>query len=142
MHHAPAIEHSRPKFKSPRKRATSLMHSLQAEAVSLSKAENPDVWDVSFRVGDAVEFVLGLANKDHREKVRGVVLGRYRKGMDEAVLIRDIIHGVPIERRILLHSPLVRSIRVIEENFVYKGRRRVKRSKLYYVRDMNPNSKF
>jgi Ribosomal protein L19 len=48
------------------------------------------------------------------------------------------VFGVPVERRVPLHSPLVRSIKVLESNFVYKNRRKVKRAKLYFLRDRNP----
>jgi len=37
-----------------------------------------------------------------------------------------------------LHSPLLRSLEVLEKNFVFKGKRKVKRAKLYYLSDRNP----
>lgn len=64
------------------------------------------------------------------ERMRGVVLGIFKKKMDTSVLIRDVIHGLPIERRIPLHSPLIQSLRVLEKNFVFKGKKRIKRAKL------------
>lgn len=134
-----------PKFKSPRKRASSLMQQLKNEAIERSKKENPKVWEVPFRVGDAIEFEIvaqGGVQSDKTEKVRGVVLGIFRKGLDHSVLIRDVLFGEPIERRIPLHSPLIRSLKVLETNFVFKGKKRIKRAKLYYLRDRNPLGKF
>jgi hypothetical protein len=33
---------------------------------------------------------------------------------------------------------MLRSIKVLEKNFVHKGKRKVKRAKLYYLSDRNP----
>ena len=129
-----------PKFKSPRKRASKLLEDLQNEAIQKSKADKPAVWETKFRVGDAIELELGRT-PDQVEKIRGVVLGIYKKKMDECVLLRDVVFGQPIERRIRLHSPLLQSVKLLEENFVYKGKRKVKRAKLYYMRDRNPLGK-
>jgi large subunit ribosomal protein L19 len=129
-----------PKFKSPRKRASNLLHELQSHGITISKAAKPAVWETTFRVGDAIELTLGR-NPDETEKIRGVVLGRYHKGLDESVLLRDVVFGQPVERRIKMHSPLLQSVTVLEENFVYKGKRKVKRAKLYFLRDRNPVGK-
>lgn len=132
------------KFKSPRKRASVLLHQLNTEAVEKSKAEKPSVWDVDFRVGDSIEMEVvaqGGASSDQLEKIRGVVLGIFKNKLDTSVLIRDIVMGTPVERRIPLHSPLLKSVKLLEKNFVFKGKRKVKRAKLYYLRDRNPNGK-
>jgi large subunit ribosomal protein L19 len=142
LHHGTRPRYrDQPKFKSPRKRASGLFNEIKEESIRLSKESRPKVWDVPFKVGDAIEIDVvaqgGVKSKD-TEKMRGVVLGIFRKGLDHSVLIRDVVFGEPIERRIPLHSPLLRSLRVIEENFVFKGKRKVKRAKLYYLRDRNP----
>jgi large subunit ribosomal protein L19 len=133
------------KFKSPRKRASILLNELNEEQIKASKEAKPKVWNVDFRVGDAVEVEMveqGGIDSDKIEKMRGVVLGIFRKKLDYSILIRDIMFGEPVEYRILLHSPLLRSIRVIEKNFIFKGKRKVKRAKLYYLRDRNPERTF
>ena len=38
-----------------------------------------------------------------------------------------------------MHSPLLRSIKVIEKNFVTKGRKKLHKAKLYYLRKRNPS---
>lgn len=142
LHHGQRPRYrEKPKFKSPRKRASKLLHEIQTEAIAESKAAKPAVWETPFRVGDAIELKMGRTPED-TDKIRGVVLGIYRKGMDESVLLRDVVFGQPVERRIPLHSPLVQSVTVLEENFVYKGKRRVKRAKLYFLRDRNPVGTF
>lgn len=146
LHHGqrPRYRQETPKFKSPRKRASKLLQELQGEIIETNKATKPDVWGTHFRVGDAIELIIGRENaeKHEIEKVRGVVLGINRKGLDHSVLLRDVVFGQPVERRILLHSPLLRSVKLIEENFVYKGKRKVKRAKLYFLRDRNPERKW
>lgn len=130
------------KFKSPRKRASKLLHELEKEAIIKSKAFKPAVFQVDHHPGDAIEVELieegGVDGKT--QKVRGVVIGKYNRGMDTSVLIRDVVMGGTIvERRLPLHSPMVKTIKVIEKNFVYKGRRKIKRAKLYFLRGRNPN---
>lgn len=130
------------KFKSPRKRASKLLFDLGKEAVENSKASKPAVFEVGYQVGDAIEVDIledGGVDSTELKKVRGVVIGKFNKGMDTSVLIRDVVMGTIVERRLPLHSPLVKSIRLIEKNFIYKGRRKVKRAKLYFLRDRNPN---
>lgn len=130
------------KFKSPRKRASSLLSQLQQETVEKSKQAKPEVFGTKFAVGDAIECEIieqGGVNSSDRRKVRGVVLGKYNKGMDTSVLIRDVLFGSAVERLLPLHSPTVKSLRLLEKNFIYKGRRKVKRAKLYFLRDRNDN---
>ena len=133
------------KFKSPRKRASGLLTQLQKETVQKSKEAKPEVFETDFSVGDAIECEVieqGGVNSSEKRKVRGVVLAKYNKGMDSSVLIRDVLFGTSIERLLPLHSPLVKSLKLLEKNFIYKGRRKVKRAKLYFLRDRNPNGKW
>ena len=133
------------KFKSPRKRASKLFAEINQEAIEKSKAAKPKVWNTKFKVGDAIEMETieeGGVNATSTEKIRGVVLGIFRKGLDHSVLIRDVVFGEPVETRVPLHSPMLRSIKVLEENFVHKGKKKIKRAKLYYLSDRNPLGKF
>ena len=133
------------KFRSPRKRASKLLHDLNEQAVSQLKESKPAVWETDFRVGDAVELEVvtqGGSKSTNTDKWRGVILGIFKKGLDTSIIIRDVVFGEPIERRVPLHSPLVKSLKVLERNFVFKGKKRVKRAKLYYLGDRNPLRKF
>uniref|UniRef100_A0A6S8Z0T6 50S ribosomal protein L19, chloroplastic n=1 Tax=Ditylum brightwellii TaxID=49249 RepID=A0A6S8Z0T6_9STRA len=131
-----------PKFKSPRKRASKLFHELNVEAVDKSAESNPNVLKVPFRVGDAIEIEMvsmgGVNSSANVDKLRGVVLGRSNRGLGSSVQIRDVMYGEPIDRQIMLHSPLLKSLKVLEKNFVHKGKKKVKRAKLYYLRDRLP----
>ncbi|GKY93217.1 hypothetical protein MPSEU_000289500 [Mayamaea pseudoterrestris] len=131
----------KPKFKSPRKRASGLYTDLIKESMQSVRASRPSVFGTNVRVGDAIEIeqvAKGGINSTDLEKIRGVVLGIFNKKLDTTVLIRDVLFGFPVERRVPLYSPLVKSVKVLEENFVFKGKRKVKRAKLYYLRDRNP----
>ncbi len=130
---------TRKKHKIPRKRASKVYYELHKEAVEKNVSERPNVLQTDFRVGDAIEVEMvgqgGVNSTQKLEKARGVVIGRVNKGLGASVLIRDVLFGTPVERRIPLHSPLLRSLKVLEKNFIYKGRRKVKRAKLYFLRD-------
>jgi large subunit ribosomal protein L19 len=129
------------KFKSPRRRASALYTQLQQEAIAKSIAAKPKVWETPFQVGDAIEIENveeGGVNAKTTEKIRGVVLGIFRKRLDHSILIRDVVFGEPVETRIPLHSPLIRSIKILEKNFVHKGKKKIKRAKLYYLSERNP----
>lgn len=133
------------KFHSPRKRANLLLHQLTQEVIQTSTAEKPNVFQTDFRVGDAIEIEQveqgGKHSTKRLEKIRGVVLGIFRKGIDHSVLIRDVVYGEPVEYGVPLHSPLVKSVKVLEKNFVKKGKKKIKRAKLYYLRDRNDSGK-
>lgn len=147
LHHHSHDDKPKPKFKNPRKRASKILNELQMEAVAKSKESKPEVWEVPFKVGDAVELQVldsgGVDNPQNKklDKIRGVVLGRENKGLDTAIYLKDVLFGEHVERKVKLHSPMVKTLKVLEEGFVNKGKkkgRRVKRAKLYYLRDMKP----
>ena len=134
-------ENRGPKFQSPRKRASKIFAEINQKECEKNVSNRPNVLQVPFRPGDAIEITMvaqGGVNSKELEKVRGVVLGKVNRGLGSSVDLRDVVFGEPIDRKILLHSPLLRSIKVLEENFVFKGRRKVKRAKLYYLRDRLP----
>jgi large subunit ribosomal protein L19 len=127
------------KFISPRKRANIMMTEITQDAKE--ERHNPKVHDVKFRVGDAIEMTMisqGGANSNATEKIRGVVLGMDKRGLGTGIYLRDVVFGEPIDRKIPLYSPLLKNITVLEENFVFKKKRKVKRAKLYYLRDRLP----
>lgn len=145
LHHGTRPRHANPKFKSPRKRASKLFLEINNDAVIASKERNPAVLGTNFRVGDSIEIEMvekGGINSTMIEKVRGVVLGRINRGLGSSVYIRDVVFGEPIDRKIPLHSPLLKKITLLETNFVFKGRRKIKRAKLYYLRDRLPQGAF
>jgi large subunit ribosomal protein L19 len=115
-----------------------LMNQILKESKSQDMEKKPAVWSTDFRVGDAIEIDYvpqGGINGNDREKLRGVILGRHNRGMDTSIYVRDVVYGEPVERKIPLHNPMVKSLTVLERNFVHKGKKRVKRAKLFYLRE-------
>jgi large subunit ribosomal protein L19 len=49
-------------------------------------------------------------------------------------------HGTPVERLLFLYSPLIKNIKVLQEAFIHKGKKRVRRSKLYYLKNLHPDT--
>jgi large subunit ribosomal protein L19 len=129
------------KFKTPRKRASKLFNELKYDVVKNMKEVKPDVWNVPFKVGDAIEVTrvsTGGVNSTDMETTRGVVIGQRRRGLGTSVYLRDMLFGEPVEFNIPLHSPLIKSLKVLEKNFVKKGKKKIKRAKLFYLRERNP----
>lgn len=125
-----------------------MLDELNKEAVEKSKAANPAIWEQSFRVGDSMELKMvsqggvhakeGDDKSQEIEKVRGVVLGIIKRGLASTVILRDVVFGEAMERKIPLHSPMIKEAKVLERNFIFKGKKKVKRAKLYYFRNLNP----
>ena len=114
---------------------------INKEAIVKARENNPMVHDTHFRVGDAIEITRvteGGVNSDELEKIRGVVIGRRNRGLGSMIYLRDVLHGEPINRTVPLYSPLVKKIEVLQRNFVHKGKKKVKRAKLYYLRNRLP----
>lgn len=87
-----------------------------------------------FRAGDAIEVtMLWELGQEKTTSVRGLVLGRVNKGLDSSVLLYCVAQGTPYTRRIPLYAPDIKAIRLIQEAYLHKGRKRVKRGKLTYL---------
>jgi large subunit ribosomal protein L19 len=77
----------------------------------------------TIRVGVLIEE----ANKQRVQSYQGTLISKRRSGVDSTIMVRRIFHGVGIERVFFLHSPLIRSVKVLR-------RAKVRRAKLYYLR--------
>jgi ribosomal protein L19, bacterial type len=83
-----------------------------------------------FKPGDTVRVYVKVIEGD-RERVQvfeGIVMRRSGGGLSETFTVRKISAGVGVERLFPLHSPLIEKIEVVR-------RGRVRRAKLYYLRD-------
>ena len=124
------------KHKIPRKRASYLLGVIEKEATERRPLGFPD-----FKTGDAIEcHMLPFITSPRVETVRGIVLGRYNKGIASSFLIRDVLFDEPIERRIPLYSPLLKKITVLKQRAIYEGKqegKRVRPSKIYYLRKLD-----
>ena len=104
--------------------ASEIIKSIEAEQL---KAEVPQ-----FNVGDTVK-VYGKIKEGNRERIQvfeGTVLKRQGGSNRETFTVRKISNGVGVEKTWPLHSPNVEKVEVIRRR---KGK--VRRAKLYYLRD-------
>lgn len=84
-----------------------------------------------FSIGDSVRVHVNIREGD-KERVQvfaGTVIARDGTGATETFTVRRISYGVGVERVFPLHSPRIRDIAV-------ESRGRVRRAKLYYLRDL------
>lgn len=101
------------------------MHNLD---IVDSKSLRTDIPD--FRAGDTVRVNVNIVegNRSRVQAFQGVVLARRGSGIRETFIVRKVSFGVGVERTFPLHSPSIESVEVIT-------RGRVRRAKLYYLRD-------
>ncbi|MGO1923912.1 MAG: 50S ribosomal protein L19 [Jeotgalicoccus sp.] len=84
-----------------------------------------------FRPGDTVKVHVRIVEGE-RERIQlfeGVVIKRQGGGISETFTVRKISYGVGVERTFPVHTPKIEKIDVVR-------RGRVRRAKLYYLRDL------
>jgi large subunit ribosomal protein L19 len=84
-----------------------------------------------FRPGDTVRVHVRVV-EGTRERVQvfqGVVIRRQNGGLRETFTVRKISFGVGVERTFPVHSPSIARLELV-------SRGRVRRAKLYYLRDL------
>jgi large subunit ribosomal protein L19 len=83
-----------------------------------------------FRPGDTVKVHIRIieGSKERVQIFQGVVIKRKRGAMDASYTVRKISHGVGVEKTFALHNPRIEKIERVT-------RGRVKRSRLYYLRE-------
>ena len=83
-----------------------------------------------FNVGDTVRIMVRVVegNKEREQAFQGVVIKRRGGGAGESFTVRKISSGIGVERVFPLYSPNIKSVKVIR-------RGKVRRAKLYYLRD-------
>ena len=99
-----------------------IIRKIEAEQL---KAEVPE-----FRVGDTVK-VYAKVKEGQRERTQvfeGVVLKRQGGSTRETFTVRKFSNGIGVEKTWPVHSPFVDNIEVVR-------RGKVRRAKLYYLRD-------
>jgi large subunit ribosomal protein L19 len=104
-----------------------VMHTAIAEIEQAqTRSDIPD-----FRPGDTLKVHVRVTegNRSRIQVFQGVVIRRQGSGARETFTVRKISYGVGVERTFPVHSP---SIDKIER--VTRGR--VRRAKLYYLRDL------
>jgi large subunit ribosomal protein L19 len=84
----------------------------------------------NFRIGDTVKVHFSIVEgQNQRVQIyEGLVIARKNSGARQTVTVRKLSYGVGVERIFPVHSPRIQQIEVTR-------RGRVRRSKLYYIRD-------
>jgi len=96
----------------------------------LSKKKIPD-----FFAGDTVKIGVRIV-EGKRERIQyfeGVCIAKKNRNLNSSFTVRKISFGEGVERTFALYSPIVGSIKVIRSG-------KVKRAKLYYLRDRKGKS--
>ena len=101
------------------------MDALKLMTESCMKKDLPEI-----NVGDTVRVGVKIKEGD-RERIQAferTVIAKKHGGIAETFTVRRVAHGVGIERVFPIHSPVVASVDVVR-------RGKVRRAKLYYLRD-------
>ncbi len=99
-----------------------LIKEIEAEQIK----ETPE----NFRIGDTVKvhFKIIEGQTERIQIFEGLVIAINNSGIRKTFTVRKMSYGVGVERIFPLHSPRV-------ERTVVVRRGRVRRAKLYYIRD-------
>ena len=92
--------------------------SLKADVSEAIKAGNTVRVQVKIREGE----------RERLQAFEGIVIARKGAGVSETFTVRRVAYGVGVERVFPVHSPNVESVELIRSG-------KVRRSKLYYLRD-------
>ena len=103
-------------------KAQELIRSIEAEQL---KSDLPIL-----HVGDTVRVGVKIkeGDKERTQPYEGVIIAKGSAGITQNITVRRVFQNVGVERVFLMHSPRIESIKVLR-------RGRVRRAKLYYLRD-------
>ena len=121
------------KTKSNLKKENSLSIDLirMVEEKFIRKSEN--LYQVE--IGDIVRigYIIPEGDKERTQYYEGVVIAKQNKGLGKSFTIRRSVQGVGVEQVFLVYSPKIVSI-------VRKQASKVRRAKLYYLRELTGKS--
>jgi large subunit ribosomal protein L19 len=108
-----------------------VIEQIEAEhAAKLPVAKIPE-----FRPGDTVVVNVKVAEGERTrvQAYEGVCIARSGHGLNESFTVRKISYGEGVERVFPVYSPIIDSVKVLR-------RGKVRRAKLYYLRDRRGKS--
>ena len=131
-----------------------MLNELKLE--EFSKLKNGRNWE-RVLAGDSVEIQrLPYTTSTTPEILRGIVLGKVNRQSDTSLTMINVSflslsciylqlscscqveHGTPVLRRIVMYNPLIQSVKVLQTAFIHEGKKRVRRSKIYYLQNRDP----
>lgn len=101
------------------------MDALKLISNSSLKADVPVL-----NVGDTVKVHVKIkeGDKSRIQIFEGTIIAKKHGGVNETFTVRRVAHGCGIERVFPVHSPIVEKVEIVRHG-------RVRRAKLYYLRD-------
>ncbi|CAN4127696.1 unnamed protein product [Withania somnifera] len=113
----------------PRVKLGDIMGILNRQAIEASDTARPTP---DIRTGDVVEIKLEVPENRKRLSIyKGIVISKQNAGIHTTIRIRRIIAGIGVEIVFPVYSPNIKEIRVVTH-------RKVRRARLYYLRDKLP----
>lgn len=122
-----------PKRKSPFKRAAAIMQGLNMEEGLRMMNNKRAIFPLKIpqpRAGMIIRvtYVQSLEEGTVSKYFTGICMAVRRRGMGSTVVLRNVVDGVAVERGFAFFSPLIKNAEVM-------GQKRVRRAKLYYLRN-------
>jgi large subunit ribosomal protein L19 len=110
-----------------------VIETLEAEEAARLAAKANKVPE--FQPGDTVIVNVKVTEGDRTrvQAYEGVCIARNGGGLNESFTVRKISYGEGVERVFPIHSPMIDSIKLLR-------RGKVRRAKLYYLRDRRGKS--
>ena len=107
-----------------------LIAELEAEQIKKLNKTIP-----AFQPGDTVVVNVRVKEGDRTrvQAYEGVCIARAGSGLNESFTVRKISYGEGVERVFPVYSPMIESVKVVR-------RGKVRRAKLYYLRDRRGKS--
>lgn len=101
------------------------MNKIEAFVSEQLKTEIPQ-----FGIGDTVKVFNRIkeGNRERTQLFEGTVIAKHGGGISETFTVRRVAYGCGVEKTFPIHSPNV-------ENVVVVRRGKVRRAKLFYLRD-------
>jgi len=89
-----------------------------------------------FRPGDALQVTYTRSTQTESPSViAGVVIAMKNRSINSSFKLLCVVDKTPLELTFPLYSPNVKEIRVVKHNYVTSKRKRVRRAKLYYLKE-------
>ncbi len=107
-----------------------IVRTIELEEIERLKGEQKKKKLPQIYVGDTVKVGVRIVEggKERIQPYEGTVIAMRNGGINETITVRRIFQGVGVERVFLIHSPRIANIKI-------SRRGKVRRAKLYYLRD-------
>jgi len=106
-----------------------MIKNISRESIKNFGAQERDF--VDFKIGDTIAVSLRIkeGNKERKQIFEGIVIAMHKNGASTTFIVRKVADkGVYVERIFPRYSPLIDSIKLVQQG-------KVRRAKLFYLRD-------